>query len=70
MKRKKISQKLSLNKKTISNLDVFRLEQVKGGATYKCPTDFLICDTYADCTYTEDLDCTMFNCTTGASVFC
>jgi predicted component of type VI protein secretion system len=48
MKTKKLSKKLVLNKKTVSNLNLSYLKSVKGGLTYKCPTDILICDTYAE----------------------
>ena len=62
MKTKKLSKKLKLNKETISNLNSSELGKAKGGATYKCPTDYLICDSYADCTYTEHIACTEMSC--------
>jgi hypothetical protein len=52
MKPKKVTKSFYLNKKTISNLDTVELDRAKGGATWKCPTDPMACDTYADCTYT------------------
>ncbi len=58
MKHKKVSKKLHLSKKTVSNLNSLELNKAKGGLTYKCPTDILICDTYEQCTYSNGDFCT------------
>jgi hypothetical protein len=70
MKQKSISKKLSLNKKTVVNLDAVRLLNIKGGNadTEVCPvaaTDegwsFCVCQTEAP---TCPLGCTVFTCPT------
>lgn len=58
MKPKKLGEKFHLNKKTISHLNSLELDRARGGITYKCPTDILICDTYQQCTFTWDDFCT------------
>jgi hypothetical protein len=37
MKKKLFTKKLTLNKKTISNLNPDELNKVRGGMTYTCP---------------------------------
>ena len=41
MKKRKVSKKLTLNKRTVVNFDVdsmINLKNIKGGDTYPCPT--------------------------------
>lgn len=48
MKTKKITKKLTLNKKTVVNLDGTNMSGVKGGLVetyYTCPTGFTYCRT-------------------------
>lgn len=70
MKNKKISSKLSLNKKTVANLGKDQQEMVKGGisgwvcpASYWCASEEATCTCFtyiAQCHY--DTDCPWTNC--------
>jgi hypothetical protein len=69
MKTKKLSKKLGLNKKTISNLSVGELKQSKGGLPW---TDPRICcqpTIYTDC-YSCEITCWSYcaNCTVPETI--
>ncbi len=70
MKAKQLSQKLRLNKNTISNLDSLEMKLAKGGTGFTNMYDYL-CNSYIECGETEDISgcsewtifCTVNNCT-------
>lgn len=64
MKTKKLCNRLTLNKATISNLSDLDLYNVKGGATWKCASYPEVCDTYTDCDLTDWILCTDSACPT------
>jgi hypothetical protein len=61
MKRKNLSSKLSLNKKTVANLEDSELISIKGGETHRthCETMLKVCPSETPCnTYPKtDWDC-------------
>ncbi len=58
MEKKKLNLTQLKVQSFVTDLNRGEQHRLNGGATYKCPSDYLICDTYAECTYTEDLMCT------------
>jgi natural product precursor len=53
MKIKNLTNKLTLNKTTVTNLEDSQLESIRGGYTYSC---------IQGCEFTKDPDCTVLTC--------